>query len=94
MASADELGRRHGRPGGQASPCMSDLLRNRVLPHQFADQQVRFEAAAVAAEPAETTEPECAWEAHAQRLRDEEAACNAKERSDDDKTSKDDEGSF
>ena len=35
-----------------------------VLPHQYVDQQVRFETAAAAAEPAEIEEPECAWEAH------------------------------
>ena len=39
---------------------------------------MRFGTAAAAAEPAEAAEPECAWEAHAQQLRDEEAACNAK----------------
>ena len=44
---------------------------------------MRFGTAAVAAAPAEVTEPGCAWEAHAQRIRDEDAACNAKRRSDD-----------
>ena len=59
--------------------CRSELLRDMVLPHQYADQQSRFGRASAAPELDEACEPACGWEAHSRRLHDYyEAESNAK----------------